>query len=53
MTPVAICLALAGQAAADFTVPFEKYQLASNGLEVILSEDHDLPIVAVSLWYHA
>jgi zinc protease len=30
---------------------FEKYKLA-NGLEVILSEDHRLPMVAVSLWYH-
>jgi zinc protease len=30
---------------------FEKYRLA-NGLEVILSEDHRLPLVAVNLWYH-
>lgn len=30
---------------------FEKYTL-SNGLEVILSEDHRLPLVAVDLWYH-
>src|SRR5712692_1228290 len=30
---------------------FEKYKLA-NGLEVILSEDHRLPMVAVNLWYH-
>src|SRR5215475_11539167 len=30
---------------------FEKYKLA-NGLEVILSEDHRLPLVAVNLWYH-
>src|SRR5215475_9898515 len=29
---------------------FEKYKLA-NGLEVILSEDHRLPLVAVNLWY--
>ena len=28
-------------------------ELESNGLEVILSEDHSLPIVAVNLWYHA
>ncbi len=36
------------------TVPqlkFEKYKL-DNGLEVILSEDHRLPLVAVNLWYH-
>ena len=30
---------------------FERYQL-DNGLEVILSEDHRLPLVAVNLWYH-
>ncbi|MDE3153658.1 MAG: insulinase family protein [Acidobacteriota bacterium] len=32
-------------------VAFEKYTLP-NGLEVILSEDHRLPLVAVNLWYH-
>src|SRR5882762_7138391 len=30
---------------------FEKYKL-ENGLEVILSVDHRLPMVAVNLWYH-
>ncbi|HKS27156.1 MAG TPA: pitrilysin family protein [Pyrinomonadaceae bacterium] len=30
---------------------FEKYKL-KNGLEVILLEDHRLPMVAVNLWYH-
>jgi len=33
------------------TIKYEKYKLA-NGLEVILSEDHRLPLVAVDLWYH-
>jgi len=33
------------------TIKYEKYKLA-NGLEVILSEDHRLPLVAVNLWYH-
>ncbi len=36
------------------TVPalrYEKYQL-KNGLEVILLEDHRLPLVAVNIWYH-
>ena len=32
-------------------VPFELYTLP-NGLEVILSQDRRLPIVAVNLWYH-
>ncbi len=30
---------------------YEKYTLP-NGLEVILHEDHRLPLVAVDLWYH-
>ena len=33
------------------TLEFEKYSLP-NGLEVILSEDRRLPLVAVNLWYH-
>jgi len=33
------------------TIPFEKYKL-KNGLEVILSENHTLPLVSVNLWYH-
>jgi zinc protease len=32
-------------------LPLEKYKL-KNGLEVILLEDHRLPLVAVNLWYH-
>lgn len=33
-------------------VPCEKYVLPENGLEVILSPDHSLPLAAVNLWYH-
>jgi zinc protease len=33
------------------SIPFETYTL-DNGLEVILSEDHRLPLVAVNIWYH-
>jgi zinc protease len=36
---------------AALTIEFEKYKLA-NGLEVILSEDHRLPVVAANVWYH-
>src|SRR5690349_14474624 len=32
-------------------IPHEKYKL-KNGLEVILSVDRKLPIVAVNVWYH-
>ena len=42
----------ASRAATDVPkIQFEKYTLP-NGLEVILSQDHRLPIVAVNLWYH-
>jgi len=37
--------------AQDPKIPFEKYTLP-NGLEVILVEDHSVPIVAVDVWYH-
>jgi len=30
---------------------FEKYELP-NGLDVILHEDHTIPMVAVNVWYH-
>ncbi len=33
------------------SIPYEKYRLA-NGLEVILSQDRTLPLVAVDVWYH-
>ncbi len=32
-------------------IPFTRRTLA-NGLDVIVHEDHDLPIVAVNVWYH-
>jgi len=33
------------------TIKYEKYTLA-NGLVVILSEDHRLPLVSTNIWYH-
>ena len=33
------------------TISYEKVML-SNGLEVILHEDHITPLVAVNVWYH-
>src|SRR5216683_6529773 len=32
-------------------IKFEKYTLP-NGLVVILSEDHRLPLVSTNIWYH-
>jgi zinc protease len=36
---------------ASISIPFEKYSL-SNGLTVVLSEDHSTPTVAVEVIYH-
>ncbi len=56
-------LAMLGQAAAGTSpapaaassplpqIKYEKYTL-KNGLDVILYEDHRLPLVAVNIWYH-
>ena len=53
-----ICGSIMGHAAETASAPlkvpnlkYEKYTLP-NGLEVILREDHRLPLVAVDLWYH-
>ena len=35
----------------SLNIPFEKYKL-SNGLDVILHEDHSIPMVSVNVWYH-
>ena len=43
--------AAAGVKPPQVKLDFEKYTLP-NGLEVILREDHRLPIVAVNTWYH-
>jgi len=50
---VSALLLLASLAGADPlpAIPYEKTTL-QNGLELILVEDHRLPIVAVNLWYH-
>jgi len=49
-----LCVAAAGavSTAAQSVppIPYEKYTLP-NGLEVILAEDHSVPIVAVNTWY--
>jgi zinc protease len=37
--------------AADPTTPYTTYTLP-NGLQVILSEDHHLPLVTLNTWYH-
>src|SRR6516165_2671479 len=41
----------AAAAGSTLKIDYEKLTLP-NGLDVILSEDHRLPLVAVNLWYH-
>jgi zinc protease len=52
---ISLYLPLLGQkkspASDSIKLPFETYKL-SNGLTVILSEDHTTPTVAVNIWYH-
>ena len=51
---VLLCLALAATVTAAQSAPeisFEKYELP-NGLDVILHEDHSIPMVSVNVWYH-
>jgi zinc protease len=42
---------LGGQETARLSVPYTQFTLA-NGLDVILHEDHTVPLVAVNAWYH-
>src|SRR3954452_5835533 len=54
MQKLAMLLVLAAATtsqAAEVKLPFEKYKLP-NGLEVVLSEDHRVPVVHVQVWYH-
>ena len=56
MTVLALAFACSAAtlAATDaFSIPFERYVLQQNGLEVILHQDRSLPIAAVDIWYHA
>jgi len=50
---LALLLAAGAASAADELprLEFEKYTLP-NGLDVILHEDHTIPMVAVNVWYH-
>ena len=42
---------LAAQAAQPLRVPYETFTLP-NGLQVIVHEDHSVPVVSVNIWYH-
>lgn len=51
-TPVITCAQkTSATAVPQFDIPYEKFVL-SNGLTVIVHEDHKAPIVAVNVWYH-
>src|SRR4029077_9643952 len=47
------CLAAGwlGAFAQEIRIPYEKFVL-SNGLTVLVHEDHKAPIVALNIWYH-
>lgn len=50
------CLSLQAQSslpfsAKDIDIPYQKFVL-TNGLRLIVHEDHKAPIAAVNLWYH-
>lgn len=49
--PTKAAPAKASKASAVPTIKYETFTLP-NGLKVIVSEDHRLPMVAVNLWYH-
>src|SRR5271169_5684580 len=48
---VALFAAGARAQSSDIDIPFQKFVL-SNGLTVIVHEDHKAPIVAINTWYH-
>lgn len=54
MTSLLLLAGLALDARADVPVPEIPYEMITldNGLEVILSQDDRLPLVAVNIWYH-
>jgi predicted Zn-dependent peptidase len=49
--PEASAAASAAAPAEDFTVPVEYHKL-DNGLKVVISEDHTVPIATVGVYYH-
>ncbi len=50
-TLFAVLLLPAAACAQEIDIPFQKFVL-SNGLTVLVHEDHKAPIVAVNIWYH-
>src|SRR5262245_54102032 len=50
LAPLMIVSQPALAAATVPSIPFERYTL-KNGLQVVLVEDHRLPLVAVNIWY--
>jgi zinc protease len=50
-TALALVATLAAPAAARLKVPYQSFTL-DNGLQVIVHEDHSVPILSVNTWYH-
>ncbi|MED5464779.1 MAG: insulinase family protein, partial [Myxococcota bacterium] len=51
-TVVALTAHLLVSSGAEYRIPFEKYTLEQNGLQVVLAKDSSLPVVAVNVWYN-
>jgi len=51
LTWILLCLCYNNLQAQDVQIAFEEYDL-SNGMHVILHEDHSAPIVVISMLYH-
>jgi predicted Zn-dependent peptidase len=59
LASISVMIAIAAVATAGYSkkeqaagnISYEEYTL-DNGLRVVLSEDHSVPVVAVNVWYH-
>ncbi len=51
-TVVALTAHLLVSSGAEYRIPFEKFTLEQNGLQVVLAKDSSLPVVAVNVWYN-
>ncbi len=50
MTMLTSTIGVAEADGGPIVIPYEKYEL-DNGLDVILAEDHSVPVVQVNIWY--
>jgi zinc protease len=51
LATLCVCTLANAATATDIDIPYRK-EVLSNGLTVIVHEDHKAPIVSVNIWYH-